>query len=262
MPSIYNLIVDSVESLSRKAGLNSLITHTFYDLAIDENAIVVDLGANVGSFAREMTNLYQCRCYAVEALPQYCDEIVENEFVKKFNIAISDKNGPISIHVSANREANSIDKSIAEDWGYDGTAATCDGMTLETFLDKNDITHVDLLKIDIEGAERHLFESTSDGTLARIKQITIEFHDFIQGSITTQQVNAISRRLRNLGFYCIPMSYLYPSMLNADVLFINTAAINIKSSDKFRFALINALLHAEKFKSSLTRTANRQGNAE
>jgi FkbM family methyltransferase len=66
-----------------------------------------------------------------------------------------------------------------------------DGITLETFLNTQRIELVDLLKIDIEGAEEAVFNSTRDATLCNIKQITIEFHDFVPGCISSEEVTKL-----------------------------------------------------------------------
>ncbi|WP_366930871.1 FkbM family methyltransferase [Microcoleus sp. bin38.metabat.b11b12b14.051] len=57
-------------------------------------------------------------------------------------------------------------------YGLQGVISV-DAMTLDTFLNKHKIESIDLLKVDIEGAEEALFNSTSDATLCNIKQITI-----------------------------------------------------------------------------------------
>ncbi len=78
---------------------------------------------------------------------------------------------------------------------------------------------IDLLKIDIEGAEIALFDSTSNDVLSRIRQITVEFHDFIPELGIQNDVKRTKLRLQSLGFYCIEWS-----RTNTDVLFINRHA--------------------------------------
>src|SRR5205823_3461478 len=73
------------------------------------------------------------------------------------------------------------------------------GRTLASLLSECSVEHVDLLKVDIEGAEVPLFAATPDELLKRIRQITIEFHDDA-GVITREESEQIRQRLRNLGF--------------------------------------------------------------
>jgi hypothetical protein len=130
-----------------------------------------------------------------------------------------------------------------------------DGITLETFLNNQRIELVDLLKIDIEGAEEAVFNSTRDTTLCNVKQISIEFHDFMPGSISTEEVNKITNRLKRLGFICLPFSYMLFGMESSDFLFINTNKCKIPYKDWLGFQMIKLLLTIEKTKSSLLGSA-------
>jgi len=184
-------------------------------------------------------------------------QLPENGLVKKFNYAISDRNEPLKIYTSDNIECNSISQEFASGYGLQGEISV-DGITLETFLNNQRIELVDLLKIDIEGAEEAVFNSTRDATLCNVKQITIEFHDFVPGSISTEEVNKITNRLKRLGFICIPFSYLFPDMDTCDFLFINTNRCKIPYKDWLGFQMINWLLTIEKTKSSLLRSAGKR----
>jgi hypothetical protein len=150
--------------------------------------------------------------------------------------------------VSENPEATSVHSSIAKSLGLRGEEV-CPGITFEHFLQTEGIKQTDLLKVDIEGSEVALFETTSDETLRNISQITIEFHDFVPGSIIqAHTVRRIRTRLKSLGFLCLPFSYVYPGMLNADLLFIRTGATNIHSDDRMYFLQLRAILELEKAK--------------
>jgi FkbM family methyltransferase len=218
---------------------------------------VIDLGANVGQFSEAITHEFNCRCYAIEAVPSVYSQLSENGLVKKFNYAISDRNEPLKIYTSDNLECNSISQEAASIYGLQGEISV-DGITLETFLNNQRIELVDLLKIDIEGAEEAVFNSTRDATLCNVKQITIEFHDFLPDSISTEEVNKITNRLKRLGFICIPFSYLFPDMDTCDFLFINTNRCKIPYKDRLGFQMINWLLKIEKTKSSLLRSAGKR----
>ena len=248
--ALYALIQLAVETLKRRSGLVDLKTHTFYTRSLDQRSIAVDLGANVGNFACALAAELHVTCYALEAIPSIFHQIPNVPQVKKYNLAISDRNGPIQLFVSGNPEANSIDRSIAESNGLCGTE-TCSGTTLQQFLNNEGIDQVDLLKVDIEGSEDLLFDSTPDYILRKINQITIEFHDFIPGSISLDKVARISQRLKSLGFYCIPFSYMFPNMQNADLLFIQCNECNVSLTERACFSVLRALLRLERGKSSL-----------
>ncbi len=255
--TLYNLLVKSIDFWQKHSGLSNLKTHTIYTKILDSDSLVIDLGANVGQFSEAITRELNCRCYAIEAVPSVYSQLPENGLIKKFNYAISDRNEPLKIYTSDNLECNSISQQAASIYGLQGEISV-DGITLETFLKNQRIELVDLLKIDIEGAEEAVFNSTSDTTLCNVKQITIEFHDFLPGSISTEEVNKITNRLKRLGFICIPFSYLFPDMDTCDFLFINRNRCKIPYKDWLGFQMINWLLTIEKTKSSLLRSAGKR----
>jgi FkbM family methyltransferase len=250
--TLYNLLVKSIDFWQKHSGLINIKTHTIYSKILDSDSLVIDLGANVGQFIEAITREFKCRCYAIEAVPSVYSQLPENGLVKNFNYAISDRNEPLKIYTSDNRECHSISQEAASVYGLQGEISV-DGITLETFLNNQKIELVDLLKIDIEGAEEAVFNSTRDATLCNVKQITIEFHDFMPGSISTEEVNKITNRLKRLGFICIPFSYLNSYRQRCDLLFINTNRCKIPYKDWLAFQMINWLLTIEKTKSSLLR---------
>jgi FkbM family methyltransferase len=119
------------------------------------------------------------------------------------NLAISDRNGQTAFYLSANPERSSVFSAIGESTRTVIEVAAC---TLEQLLRQQGITTIDLLKVDIEGAEVMMFASMSTDVLRRVSQITIEFHDFCD-YMTAEQVEAIRDRLRAEGFeeFCFNM---------------------------------------------------------
>jgi len=101
-----------------------------------------------------------------------------------------------------------------------------EGVTLGSFIESQGIDTVDLLKIDIEGAETGLLKTIDNDTLSRIKQITVEFHDFLPYFDQKEDIRTIKHRLDNFGFECIRYTMRY----HADVLFINRNLSGLKPS--------------------------------
>lgn len=197
---------------SKVSGLISIRDHHFYANLINSDSIIVDLGSHVGQFSSEISEIFSCRCYAVEAMPSLCDRIIETPLIKKFNYAISPENKPVTFCITENPEGNHIERGLEDNFLE---KITVEGISLENFLTTRQLERVDLLKVDIEGAEIEMFNSLSNETLCKIKQITVEFHDF--KFPIHKQVEAIKRRLKALRFICV----VYSRANHGDVLFIN-----------------------------------------
>lgn len=200
--------------MKKKSLITTIRGHSFYTGLINRESVVVDLGAHKGEFSSEMSKSFGCKCYLVEALPSLFSQIGESTLLKKFNFAMADRDEPVELFVSQNLEGSTITSSTA---AGSNRAVTVDGVTMGSFMTRAGISAIDLLKMDIEGAEIAFFAGTSDDILSNIKQITIEFHDFVSGGISTQQVTDLKNRLQGLGFAVIKFS----RSLNTDVLFIN-----------------------------------------
>jgi FkbM family methyltransferase len=195
------------------SGLSSIRGHHFYATAIDSSSTIIDLGSHLGEFSAQVSHSFNCRCYAIEALPKLYEKIKETELVTKFNYAISGSNEEIKLHVEDNLEFNHIERETSQ---VNGPTINVTGKTLSSFVQEQNIQQIDLLKVDIEGAEVELFNSLSDKELKKIKQISVEFHDFVFKEIRGD-VEKIKERLKSLGFEYIVFSI----STNGDVLFIN-----------------------------------------
>jgi FkbM family methyltransferase len=246
MAIIYKIISAATDALKSASGLVTIQTHTFYAPHIP-SGVVIDLGANIGQFSSAIL-AQSTSCHAVEADPNVFRHIPDRKEITKHNIAITDHNGLVEFFLSENSEANSVQRAIADGHGIK-EIISCPGSTFQAFVSKNGIDDISLLKVDIEGSEEHLFDSTSDEALKKIKQITVEFHDFIPGSISSEKVDQITRRLSSLGFYRIPFSFMFPGALNSDVLFLRLE--NIGLWKRGCFAAINFILRLQKLKGQL-----------
>jgi FkbM family methyltransferase len=193
--------------------------HTFFSRLVREDSVVVDLGANVGGFSREMEHKYGCVCYAVEPNPESYARLETLASVRPFNMAIADHDGTLRFYVAANSEASSMTRTSDSDREIEVSA-----MRLDAFAQREHLGQIDLLKVDVEGAEVELIDSLSDAFLGNIVQIAMEFHDFC-GLVDKRDVARLERRLEALGFLSINFSR--ESHGHEDHLFVNTNRCNV-----------------------------------
>jgi hypothetical protein len=103
----------------------------------------------------------------------------------------------------------------AKSSGENATSESVEMVTLGEFLRRASVDHIDLLKLDIEGAEIDMFNSADDRDLQSAAQITAEFHDFIYPELASA-VARIRERMSDIGFWVLPFS-----LDSSDVLFLN-----------------------------------------
>lgn len=196
--------------MSSLSPIMTIRGHSFHAGLLGHGAVVADLGAHRGEFGREIGERFGCRCHLVEALPALYADMVEGT-ARKYNFAIAGSNGPVTLAVQDNLEGS----FVAAQTGSDGISVQ--GVTLASFMQHAGLERIDLMKVDIEGAEIAMLESADEAVLSRVVQMTVEFHDFVPGLVEPRRVEEIKRKMRTLGFYV----FKYSGRPNTDVLFIN-----------------------------------------
>jgi FkbM family methyltransferase len=222
----------------KKAGIAELSSHFLFTPACT-NGTFIDLGANKGDFYLAFQQKFKGSGYAIEASPALHESLPPCNQVQCFNYAITDKNGFIDFFISENSEANSLNATISEQWGLK-QKVNVEGITLNEFIQRHRIKEkIDLVKIDIEGAEIPLLLSLSDDILHAIGQIAVEFHDFlIKDDEYKTNMNIILKKLKSLDFEIIQIS------LNdyREVLCINKKLISLSLANQFRIRNIHPFL--------------------
>lgn len=175
--------------------------HTLHPRYLGPESAVIDLGANYGQFTRAITERFGCRCVAVEPAPEPYAAIPDSPRITKLQVAVSDKSGVMPLHVASESVASSL-------YRKENTHTETINVPVLSFPDllgQLGWSRVDLLKIDIEGAEIGMLAACPDEVLGQVAQISVEFHDFC--AITPPaDVQRTLARLHGLGFFSVRMS--------------------------------------------------------
>jgi len=145
--------------------------------------VIIDAGANIG-----LATLYFkwrfpfSTVYAFEADPNTFTALEKNitnnklQNVFAFNCALSDEDKDVSLYVEKG-EAGSGRTSILEGRNVHGNVLSVPGKRLSSFLKEKKITSIDLLKMDVEGAEGLVVADLLEHkVLPKIKRLIIEYH--------------------------------------------------------------------------------------
>lgn len=147
-----------------------------YDLK--ETSVVFDIGGYQGAFANSIYDRYESNIYIFEPVKSYYEHLTK-EFngkskIRIFNFGLSNKNYSTEITVSADGSSTFRKSSDVE------TVNLC---SFRDFILAENIQHIDLMKINIEGGEYDLLNSIiQEGYQAKIKNIQVQFHEFIEGA--------------------------------------------------------------------------------
>tara|TARA_Y100000310_G_scaffold299526_1_gene334455 strand:- start:93 stop:845 length:753 start_codon:yes stop_codon:yes gene_type:complete len=145
---------------------------------LPKNAVVLDLGANIGTFtvlAAKQPNTK--KVYAYEPFPSNTALLIKNTSLNNLNEkvsinaeAVSKKSGTTEFYLNSKGPAtHSLNNKT-------GKSITVPTTSLSQILKKHKIKKVDLLKLDVEGAEEDILLNTTKTDLKKIKHIIMEYH--------------------------------------------------------------------------------------
>ena len=165
---------------------------------------IVDLGANIGLSALFFMKKYpDARIIAVEPDAVNFEIMKRNledysSHVTLLNAAIWPSDGEVSLveHDESNEGLGA--------WGYrtetltEGAEGSVSAISIPTLMKQSSINYIDILKVDIEGAEYELFEKGYESWLDKVGLIIIETHDRFKPNSEAMVRNALKGRFTEL----------------------------------------------------------------
>ena len=142
---------------------------------LSEKSVVFDLGGYKGQWASDIFSKYCCNLYVFEPVIAFYQAIEKrfqhNNKIRTFPFGLAEENKKVILGVD--KDCSSMFKGSDE----------CEVVVLhgfKEFLDTNQIRNIDLIKINIEGAEYDLLDSIiEEGLQTHISNIQVQFHDFV-----------------------------------------------------------------------------------
>lgn len=144
-----------------------------YDLNAD--SVVFDLGGYEGQWTSDVFSRYCCRIDVFEPVTGFAANIAErfrrNPKIKVHPFGLSHVDGTAWLTLGQ-------DRSSLFQLGDERTEIKLLGAS--TFLSANNVDHIDLLKINIEGGEYDLLDHLiASGAIIKIRNVQVQFHEFV-----------------------------------------------------------------------------------
>lgn len=144
-----------------------------------DTQVVVDAGANIGTFSiyASLNNVKEI--YAIEPFPETFNQLQKNIELNGLKTKVRLK--PIALAKESGNRLMDLHEGPSQSRGLlkknDGhLGLKVPTLTLADFLKSINKEEIDLLKIDIEGGEHEVFHNSDDQTLMKIKHIAMEYH--------------------------------------------------------------------------------------
>jgi len=143
-----------------------------YDL--HEHSLVLDLGGYEGQWASDIFSMYCCQIHIFEPVPKYVQNIKQrferNSHIHVHQFGLSNTDAITAVAVTG-------DSSSCYKHGEETVSIQL--VMASKFFEKNKISNVDLMKINIEGGEYDLLDHLISTQLVKnIRNLQIQFHDF------------------------------------------------------------------------------------
>jgi FkbM family methyltransferase len=136
--------------------------------SVKENDIILDIGANCGSFTCSVLDKNVKHVYAIEPSNKIIKALINNTKEKPVTV--------INKLIDSNVEENKLipNKNV---YVYEHEGNTVNTTTFKNIIEENNITQINLFKCDCEGGEYFIFtEENKDLIFNTVKNIAIEFH--------------------------------------------------------------------------------------
>lgn len=169
------------------------------DLLVNRGLVIIDLGACQGEFINAISTNYTIKkAVLVEPNPINFAKLANyQEGITCLNMAAkSGKKEKIQFIEDLDSPYNG---SLIFDYFHNKKIHIVETVNLHEIYETLKENEIDVLKVDIEGAEYDLLTNATDEELLVCKQITVEFHDFLD--IKYRSLNLeIHKRMISLGF--------------------------------------------------------------
>jgi FkbM family methyltransferase len=169
---------DRTESGVPVAQNCKIIKRVYRHLMGVEGGVIVDVGANTGTYALLAALLPSIRVMAFEPNPQTFEWLRDSlrrnavlDRVDAFQLAASDRNGDAMLSVPRWKESVLATLSKPRYFEADGVVQV-QTTTLDSFLKDHPLSRIDVLKIDTEGAEKFVLQGARE-TIGRFRPIMI-----------------------------------------------------------------------------------------
>jgi FkbM family methyltransferase len=153
----------SFRTIAKKAlGINSWNSDEHQTRLVADAQTIFDVGANVGQSAKTYRRLYPgAEIWSFEPFPDSYKTLCRSLGDKKFHptaLALSDRISKTELNIGG----DSITNSLLRRKSHTGKTIEVQTDTIDNFCRTRGIPHIDILKVDVEGAEERVFRGARD----------------------------------------------------------------------------------------------------
>jgi len=144
-----------------------------YHYDLNEDSVVLDLGGYKGQWTSDIFSRYCCNIYVFEPVASFAERI-QNRFVRNKKIIVM----PFGLGGSSQKATISVVEDGSSLFRDSSDREEVEIVDIATWIRSKGITRIDLMKVNIEGAEYDLLERLIETDLIRIvTNLQVQFHE-------------------------------------------------------------------------------------
>lgn len=189
----------------KQLGIARFPPNYIYFDTLTEASVIADVGCGYeAEFSRQMIERYGLQAIGIDPTKKHAPylkalEVSSEGRFTHLALAVSSENGTVQFHESKQNESGSLLPEHTNIRNDDINHYEVESVTLRELVRRLGRTSVDILKLDLEGAEYGLFDDMTEADLLPFGQIFLECHHHCT-SHTELETKQLVRRIKNFGF--------------------------------------------------------------
>jgi len=191
---------------ARRDGLDFVEPNFVYRPDLSPGAVVIDAGcSHEADFSMYMIDRHQARAFGVDPTRKHAAALrqLESRHPGRFAhlpCAIAATDGTLTFHESRENESGSLLPDHVNVLHDSTTSYDVEAITLKTLLQKIGVGSIEILKLDLEGAEYDLLDRITADDLRPFRQVFVEFHHHAVNHFSEADTQRVVGRIAGFGF--------------------------------------------------------------
>jgi FkbM family methyltransferase len=191
---------------ARHEGLVFVEPNFIYRPDLSEDSVVIDAGCSYqADFSLSLMKRHGVRAFGIDPTRKHQDalERIAGQHPGRFSHmpwAIAAADGTLTFHESRINESGSLFEDHVNVLSDDTTRYDVEAVSLGTLISRLHLERVDILKLDLEGAEYDLLERLTARDLEPFRQLFIEFHHHAVQHVDEADTRRLVKRVADFGW--------------------------------------------------------------
>jgi FkbM family methyltransferase len=191
---------------ARREGLVYVAPNFLYCPDLTPDSVVIDAGCSYeADFSVCLMQRHGVRAFGVDPTRKHQSALraLEARYPGRFvhvSCAIAAADGVVTFHESRTNESGSLLRDHVNVLQDDTTSYDVEAVTVRSLLAHLSLETVDILKLDLEGAEYALLTDIDAAELRPVRQLFVEFHHHAISHLREADSRSLVRRISGFGF--------------------------------------------------------------